>query len=92
MSTVIAFDIAVVAQKVKVQCWGPVWSEKVGGGSIVGRMAIRAPDGANKITISSANQRKDEGNSSLFPLPPKSQKFKLDSNLSLELDEAPYNL
>ena len=24
--------IAVVAQKVKVQCWGPVWSEKVGMG------------------------------------------------------------
>ena len=39
MSPVIAFDIAVVAQKVKVQCWGPVWSEKVdgGGGSVIGR-------------------------------------------------------
>ena len=39
MSPVIAFDIAVVAQKVKVQCCyrGPVWSEKVGGGSLVGR-------------------------------------------------------
>ena len=31
MSPVIAFDIAVVAQKVKVQYWGPVWSEKVDG-------------------------------------------------------------
>ena len=32
MSEVIAFDIAVVAQKVKVLCcyWGPMWSEKVG--------------------------------------------------------------
>ena len=30
MSPVIALDIAVVAQKVKVYCWGPVWSEKVG--------------------------------------------------------------
>ena len=37
MSPVIAFDIAVVPQKVKVQYWGPVWSEKVGGGSLVGR-------------------------------------------------------
>ena len=42
MSPWIAFDIAVVAQKVKVQFWGPVWSEKVGaggggGGSLVGR-------------------------------------------------------
>ena len=40
MSPVIAFDIAVVAQKVKVQYRGPVWSEKVGGwwgGSVVGR-------------------------------------------------------
>ena len=39
MSPVIAFDIAVVAEKVKVQYWGLVWSEKVGGGggSVVGR-------------------------------------------------------
>ena len=40
MSPVIAFDIAVVAQKVKVQYWGPVWSEKVewvGGVSLIGR-------------------------------------------------------
>ena len=39
MSLVIAFDIAMVAQKVKVQYWGPVWFEKVGGaaGSVVGR-------------------------------------------------------
>ena len=37
MSPVIAFDIAVVAQKVKVQCWGPVWSEKVGGVVVVGQ-------------------------------------------------------
>ena len=40
MSPVIAFDIAEVAQKVKVQFLGLVWSEKVGagagGGSIVG--------------------------------------------------------
>ena len=30
-----------MAQRVKIQCWGPVWSEKVGaaggGGSVVGR-------------------------------------------------------
>ena len=48
MSPVIAFDISVVAQKVKVQCWGPVWPEKV---VVLGQqhagMAIRAPDGAN---------------------------------------------
>ena len=38
MSPVIAFDIAVVAQKVLVQYWGPVWSEKSGaGGSVIGR-------------------------------------------------------
>ena len=41
MSPVIAFDIALVAQKVKVKCCyrGPVWSEKVGAaaGSLVGR-------------------------------------------------------
>ena len=39
MSSVIAFDIAVMAQKVKVQYWGPVWTEKVGGGgeSVVGQ-------------------------------------------------------
>ena len=39
MSPVIAFDIAVVAQKVKVQCLGPVWYEKVGAAavSLVGR-------------------------------------------------------
>ena len=30
MSPVIALDIALVAQKVKVQCWRPVWSEKSG--------------------------------------------------------------
>ena len=31
MSPVIAFDIDIVAQKVQVQYWGPVWSEKEGG-------------------------------------------------------------
>ena len=30
MSPVIAFDIAAVAHKVRVQYWGTVWSEKVG--------------------------------------------------------------
>ena len=39
MSPVMALDIAVVAQKVKDQYRGPVWSEKSGGGggSVVGR-------------------------------------------------------
>ena len=39
MSPVIAFDLAVVAQKVKVQLYNGRYakSEKVGGGSLIGR-------------------------------------------------------